>query len=593
MTIDIFDGARETRLSVDLGWSASNKVKAIPGALFDRPSNCWTVPLSWPAAIEVGHVAAQVRAEVAPTDDAAKWVAGAAEQAERLQAMSTDLGAGTGTEMLFGHQRSGAAWLAADTPDFPGRLLLDETGAGKTRTVIEAMTQIDRWPALVVTLNTVKESWRREFELVRPDLNVVVVGGTATQRRKQLATEADVYIINYESVRAHSRLVAFPGQSLRRCEACGGDGSVKEANCQKHPKELNREWSVVVADEVHRIKDPKALQTQAMWGVAESAHRRWGLTGTIIANKPEDLWAPLRFIDPWAWPVKSKWVEMYCEAGYNWFGIWEVTGLRADMQPYWDRWWNPINRRVLKEQVLDLPPLLRGGTLVRRIPMKKEQEAAYVELRDTMVAEIRGGMLVAQNALVQAGRLTTLASASGKLIDGGKEFVLAAPSNKIEAFIADWKAGDFPGSTVVAMSSRQLLLLLSAELTKAGHESDHVSLHGLVNPEARSAAIARFQSGEVPLLLMTYATGGTGITLTRASQMVLLQRDWSAVAMKQGIDRIHRIGSEIHDTVTVHDYITPGTIEEVQVSRLAEKADLLESIVRDAARLEAYARGEI
>jgi SNF2 family DNA or RNA helicase len=65
----------------------------------------------------------------------------------------------------------------------------------------------------------------------------------------------------------------------------------------------------------------------------------------------------------------------------------------------------------------------------------------------------------------------------------------------------------------------------------------------------------------------------------------MLQRPWSLVDHKQALDRIHRIGSEIHDSVIIHDYVTEGTIEERVLQVLDNKADNFEQIVKDKDKL--------
>jgi SNF2 family DNA or RNA helicase len=65
----------------------------------------------------------------------------------------------------------------------------------------------------------------------------------------------------------------------------------------------------------------------------------------------------------------------------------------------------------------------------------------------------------------------------------------------------------------------------------------------------------------------------------------MLQRPWSLVDHKQALDRVHRIGSEIHDSIIVTDYVTEGTIEERVIQVLETKADNFEQIVRDKDKL--------
>jgi SNF2 family DNA or RNA helicase len=68
--------------------------------------------------------------------------------------------------------------------------------------------------------------------------------------------------------------------------------------------------------------------------------------------------------------------------------------------------------------------------------------------------------------------------------------------------------------------------------------------------------------------------------------MVRLQRPWSLVDDKQALDRVHRIGSEIHDSILVTDYVTEGTIEERVVDVLDTKAENFEQVVRDRDKLK-------
>jgi SNF2 family DNA or RNA helicase len=72
----------------------------------------------------------------------------------------------------------------------------------------------------------------------------------------------------------------------------------------------------------------------------------------------------------------------------------------------------------------------------------------------------------------------------------------------------------------------------------------------------------------------------------------MLQRPWSLVDHKQALDRVHRIGSEIHDSIIVTNYVTEGTVEERVLQVLETKADNFEAIVRDKAQLLALLKDD-
>jgi SWI/SNF-related matrix-associated actin-dependent regulator 1 of chromatin subfamily A len=179
-------------------------------------------------------------------------------------------------------------------------LLADEPGLGKTAQAIRALKRLkeqgeDVFPALIVCPNTLKKNWEREFQKWWPEVTTQVIKGTATQRKKQfdIAVESnlDVMVINWESLRSHSRLAPYGSVALTRCAPCGGhDESVSETRCEVHLRELNNiKFKSVVADEIHRSKDPKSKQTRALWSATGDAEIRFAMTGTPIAKDVVDV----------------------------------------------------------------------------------------------------------------------------------------------------------------------------------------------------------------------------------------------------------------------------------------------------------------
>src|SRR5690606_1984135 len=132
---------------------------------------------------------------------------------------------------------------------------------------------------------------------------------------------------------------------------------------------------------------------------------------------------------------------------------------------------------------------------------------------------------------------------------------------------------------VVAALSRQLIELGSARLEKAG--VTHAMITGAVGEYDRRRNLDLFQAGRIPVLLVTIGAGGEGLTMTAADTILFLQRSWSVIQNLQMEDRVHRIGSEVHEAIHVIDVITENTIEEDQIVRVHEKLRRLEEIRRD------------
>lgn len=586
MPVQVELNETDEHIRIETEWRYKELCKSIPGASWNAKDQAWRLPLSWASCLALRSVF-KSDLEIGPrlTAWASNELATRVSPANELR----DLDTYEGDEDLFPHQRAGVAFLATARR----ALLADEPGLGKTAQTIRALKKMSEteevFPALVTCPNTLKKNWKREFGMWWPDVRVQVISGSAGQRRKQFDTEADVYVINWESLRSHSRLASYGSVALARCVDCGGhDEKVTENRCEVHKRELNEiDFKAVVADEIHRSKDPKSKQTRALWAATGDADIRFALTGTPISNNVLDLWSILHWLSPAEWPSKTRWIDRMVDTMLNAFGGMMVLGVKPHMNDEFYATINPRMRRMLKARVLPwLPPVLRER---RDVEMSTKQAKAYKQMRDAMIAELEdGSAVVAPSPLTQTIRLLQFASSYAEItIDettGEMKTRLADPSCKVDALMNDMSNGDFGDDSVaVCAVSRQLIEILSAELTKA--KIPHGLITGAQDEDERQKAVDDFQSGKIKWILFTAQAGGVGITLTAARRLVMLQRPWSLVDYKQALDRVHRIGSEIHDSIVIMDYVTDGTIEERVIQVLDSKADNFENIVRDKHQL--------
>jgi SNF2 family DNA or RNA helicase len=467
---------------------------------------------------------------------------------------------------LLEFQRSGVAFLVRNRT----ALLADPPGLGKTAQLIRTLQVLaemgqNPFPALVVCPNSLKVStWSFELAQWAPELTVQVIDGGAATRRKQLATEASVYVVNWEALRLHSRIAGY--------------GTISLSEKDKTPKELNEiGFRTVIADEAHKAKDAKATQTRALWALLHEAEFRYLATGT--PGDIEALWSLLHGVEPTWFPAKTKYLDRYADTSINYFGGLDVHGIKPTTRDEFYRIVDPLMRRIPKQAALpQLPPKLPDQ--IRHTPMLPKQKKAYEQMREHMIANL-GELLVAPNPLAQLMRLNQLASASAEVDEQGK-VTLATPSPKVDDMIDLLEElGDEP--LVVAAVSRQLIELAAERLDKLN--IPHGLVTGAQSGYERAQAVERFQDGRHRVILLTLGAGAEGLTLTRASRMLFMQDSYSSIQNQQAEDRIYRIGSERHDSVQIIRQITPGTVEERKQDLLATKAMRMEEIVRDRSTL--------
>lgn len=597
---DITEDGTEVRLTGREGTSLyrfKDTLKTVLGTTYRTKDKTWYMPFEWPALVGListfeGKLSFTEELRVAVEKLQEVFVFPALDIREKVEA--------DGYEDLYAHQRADVEFLKIARR----ALLMNGMGSGKTRSAISTLQSMfedgeDVFPILVVGPSATKYPWKKEFDTVWEGLTVTVVDGSAAKRKKQLETPAHVYVMNYEQMRMHSKLVPYGNIAMKKCVECGGeDAKVKPSTCQVHKKELNEiDFKSVVIDEIHRMKDGKSLSTRATKAAAGDADIRIAMSGTPIANTPEDLWSILNFLWPRSFSSKTRFMDRYLVVSQNTWGGTEVLGLQPNMQEEFFSIIDPITRRMPESYVLKhLPPTVR---VTREVEMGAKQAKAYKEMKKNMMTELESGLVMVESPLIKSMRLLQFASSYAEVVPGepltleeeesGEEpkinLVLSDPSCKVDAIMEDIEAGDFGDDSVVIFAvSRQLIELLSARMEKKG--IGHSMITGSQSSYQKSVAIEDFQDGKVQFVLATVAAAGTGITLTRGRIAVYLQRSWSNIIDKQSEARVRRIGSEIHDSILYIDYITKDTIEPSVFESLRTKDQNLQSVLRDDEVLE-------
>ena len=588
-------------------WKFKILLNSVPSAHFKAKDSCWYYSLTWQTCLALQSTfkenltvgpnlrawmqnlyntvilpAYNMRMEITPPG----W-----------EGVMPDVG-------LYPHQKGDVAFLST----VKRGMLFNGMGSGKSISSTAAVRQLaaqgeNVFPMLVACPNSTKMGWKKEILKVWPGLKINVIDGTATQRRKLLEEQAHVYIINWESIRSHSKLNPFGSIALKRCPECKGlDNKIKPSSCEAHAKELNQiEFKSVIGDEIHRIKDPASKTARAFKAATGNAEFRIGLSGTPIASNPEDLFSPLNWLFPEAYPSRNKFIDRFCITADSAWGGKIVIGIRPEMEQEFFHGIDPFTRRMSKEVILPfLPPVVYER---RDVEMGAKQAKAYKQMKEQMIAEVENGDIIyTTSPLTKLTRLLQFSSAFAEveyrdIYDPkvaavvNKPYVrLSDPSCKLDAFMDDLEDYGDESLVIFAVSS-QLINMLSARLDKL--KIPHGLITGDQDAKEREHHMEDFQAGRTKYILCTIAAGGTGITLTKGSTAVFLQRSWSMIENQQAEARVHRIGSERYDFIRIVDYVTKDSSEEIVFKAVEEKSNQLEYILRDKLLMEKFIRGEL
>src|SRR5262245_24701700 len=383
--------------------------------------------------------------------------------------------------------------------------LFDEQGLGKSKQLIDAVVaEIEAGSiagALIVCPNNLKSNWASEIERFCSLRYAVFGSGRAARRVAFRSLRAAFYVINYEAVAAELP----PLRALLRFKRMA-----------------------LVLDESHRIKSPDARVTQAVLQLRKDAARRYLLTGTPVANKPEDLWSQIYFLDDGEalGETFDEFRQRYQTAAGGYRSVDDLKDRVSD-----------LSLRRLKIDALELPAKRYRKVMV---DLSGRQLEVYEKMRNELELWVRSldGQQVRKSAEAILARLVRLAqlASNPRLLDADYDET-PAKFAALDALIRDYMRID--GRKVIIWSS---FVENVNELAQRNRSYGTAVLHGEIPIEDRNRAVKKFrQNRGTRILVANPAAAREGLTLTEANVAIYVDRTFNLVDYLQSQDRIHRI----------------------------------------------------
>lgn len=413
-------------------------------------------------------------------------------------------------EYLRPFQFRGVEWLL----NHESGILADDMGLGKTVQTVTALRLLFNLGmaknALVICPKSLLANWEEEFSRWSPEVSHIRVTPPASIRDevwKIVLGRTHVILTNYEQLRK--------------------------------PPEILQKYSIdiVVADEVHRIRNIGALATEGIKLITRKMF--WGLTGTPLEKDATDLVTLLTLLEPTKFSGKDKSLH--------------TSSLQAQIQPY-------VLRRLKSDVLEELPEVIEFKQTLELLP---SQRRSYNRVRRRLSGADDLGVLAVIN------ELRTICDYDA----------ISGESVKVERILEILQNIQASGEKAIVFSYLlRPLDILQDRIVKIMSPKAVVQLRGSMNVEAREETLRIFKTDpSVMALLCSSRVGGEGLTLTEANHVIFFNEWWNPSANLQARDRVVRIGQR--RGVSVYKFRCRRTIEDDLEAILADKSQLMVDLV--------------
>ena len=344
-------------------------------------------------------------------------------------------------------------------------------------------------------------------------------------------------------------------------------------------KFLNCHKAIMAVDESTSIKTPTAKRTKAILSLGKLAKYRRILTGSPVTKSPLDLYTQCNFLHEELLGFNSYYTfrNRYATMIDRNFGgrRVQIVGGYKRLDELSDSL-KKFSYRVLKEDCLDLPEKVY---IQREVELSDEQRHIYATMKSAALAQLKGKMATAPHVLTQLMRLHQITCGHLKNDD---DTITEIKNNRMVELLD--VLDEVEGKVIIWANYVYDIQQIVKAISKKFGEDSIVQYYGAIQADVRQKNIERFQApnSDVKFFVGNPQTGGYGITLTAANNVIYYSNGYDLEKRLQSEDRAHRIGQK--KSVTYVDFITPKTVDEKIVKALRKKMNIATEIMGEELR---------
>ncbi|MBU9711475.1 DEAD/DEAH box helicase [Evansella tamaricis] len=449
---------------------------------------------------------------------------------------------------LRSYQKEGVEWLLKMRSYSLGACLGDDMGLGKTIQTIAYMDTVKHQetvssPFLIICPTSVVMNWIQEIVGFAPSMHYSIHEGKMEERRRLLPgklANADIIVTSYP--------LAVRDMDLFR----------------------NHEWSGLILDEAQKLKNVSSKQRKAIKQF-RSCHTI-ALTGTPVENEPKELWSIMDLLNPGYLKDESWFQSRFVTNKGDKLEKGRMSELQTLIRPF-------ILRRTKKQYQKELTLPLKEEKQ-HTVTLSEEQLILYEAVVEQFFDQLPNATDFERRA-----HLFRVISKLKQICNHPAHFLKEPWSHQLKGRSGKW---DDCFLLLNDLKNRDKKTLLFTQYKFMGdliqnslqlHWDQNIPFfHGQLSKEQRLLMINNFQNSEdIPLMIVSLRAGGFGINLTAASQVIHYDRWWNPAVENQATDRVYRIGQL--KPVTVHTFLTKGTIEEKLDILIKEKLALQNQLI--------------